>query len=378
MKDKNRIFNVAIAGCGAISGSYLKAAPMFAKQYRIYCCCDTMQKRAEQFAEKANCKALSWDEVLADPEVDMVINLTPHTFHAKLNLEAINAGKHVYSEKPLAGTLEEAKAILDAAKANNVRIGSAPDTILGASHQGARKMLDDGLIGRPIAAMTMWIWHGPDSFSHAPMFYGANAGPTLDQGIYHIVTMIDFFGPVKSVSAKQTQGDKTRRVGAVVSDAYADRYKPYDPYPVEVMTHDTAIIEFESGVILTYIASNEAYQTSLSGQEIYGTTGAIRVENPEKFGLEPNKICCRNDNQWLPAPTPFCYRGESRGVGAADMISAIRNDRVHRCSGELAYHALEVMLAIRKSSQEHRIVEIESTCERSVLLPEAAYPGDFE
>ena len=375
---QTKIFNVGFAGCGAISTSYLNSAATFFKSFRVYSCCDALPERANGTAEKYGCKVQTWKEMIADPEVDMIINLTPHNFHAKLNMEALAAGKHVYSEKPLAGNLEEAKAILDLAKSKGLRVGCAPDTVLGAAHQCARKLLDDNTIGRPVAAVSSWIWHGPDWFPHAPMFYEENSGPTLDQGIYQLAFMVDFCGPVKSVSAMQTRGAATHRFGKDVSPVYAKEYQPFDAFPIKVMTHDTALIEFHSGIVLTYIMSNEAYATSYSGVEIYGTTGALRVENPVEFGSNPVKVCCRNDKGWKEAPNAFVYREEARGLGAADMVNAIRQNRPHRCNGEFSYHLLEVMLAIRKSAKERRIVDIESTCERMQPLAPNGCLGDVD
>jgi predicted dehydrogenase len=350
MKEK---LNVGIIGVGNISPAYINGSRMF-DILNLVGCADMNVERAQQVATEHNLTAYSVDDLLASPDIDIVINLTVPLAHAEVSQKILAAGKHVYGEKPLAVTLEDAKKILDTAEAKGLRVGCAPDTFLFSQHQTARKLLDEGAIGSPIGAVGFMVSRGVERWHPNPdFFYKFGGGPMLDMGPYYITCLINLLGAAKRVtgSARISYPQRTAKDGHVID--------------VETPTHYSGTIEFASGAIATLIMSFDVMGHSLPQMEIFGEYGTLRIPDPN--GYKPREIMVFNGEWHTEAEV---YRPEwVRGIGLADMAYGILYGRPHRATGQQAYHALEVMHAFEKASTTGKHVDIQSSYERSALLP---------
>ena len=373
---KFRKLKVGIVGCGMISDTYFQASKKF-NMLEVVACSDIIPERSKAKEEMYGCKAMTNDDLFARDDIEIVINLTPPQVHSKIAIDTLNAGKHAYSEKPFGVDSGDAAKVMSLAEKKGLRVGCAPDTFLGGGLQTCRKMLDDGWIGKPIAATAMVLGRGPEKWGQAPFFYDYGAGPMLDLGPYYITALVNFFGPAKRVTAFTTKGSEFRTFGAEVGETYQKLYKPFDRYPVTVTTHLTGVIEFESGVLATVIASFEAHAHNHPPIEIYGEEGTLCVPDPNTFG-GPVKLFRREDRKWIETPLAFGYTANSRSIGAADMVCALQTGRDHRCSGELANHVLEIMLSFDKSSASGKAVELKTTCKRPAPLQLGLEPGEVE
>ncbi|MFN8372624.1 MAG: Gfo/Idh/MocA family oxidoreductase [Anaerolineae bacterium] len=351
MADK---LNVGIIGVGNISPAYIKGCRAF-DILNLVGSADMNTARNKEVAAEHNMKAYdSVDSLLADPGIDIVINLTVPLVHAEVSQKIIAAGKHVYTEKPLSVLLDDARALLDAANAKGLRVGSAPDTFLFSQHQSARKLLDDGAIGKPVAAVGFMAGRGPEGWHPNPdFFYKVGGGPMLDMGPYYVTCLINLLGPVKAVTGSTRISYPER----VAKDGHHIK--------VDVPTHVTGTIEFVSGAVATLIMSFDVMGHNLPQMEVYGERGTLRIPDPN--GWNPREIMLFN-GEWHTESE--VYRTEwARGIGVADMAYGIIYGRPHRASGALAFHALEVMHAFGEASNTGKAVEIQSTIERPTLMP---------
>ncbi len=349
---------IAIVGCGNISSAYLENAKLF-KSFEIAYVTDLDFARASAQAEKFGVVALSLEDVLAS-DADAILNLTIPAAHAEIALQALNAGKHIYNEKPLATSLEDAAAMTALAATKNLRIGCAPDTFLGAGLQAARAFLESGGIGQPVGASLHMVATGPDMWHPNPsFFYQEGAGPLFDMGPYYITAMLHFFGAIKRVTAFAAQTRATR----------AD--KNGNAFSVNVPTHVTALLEHDNGVLVTLTISFDAVKGSNQNIEIYGSSGALVVNDPNNFSGKlrySDGLSEWGNGNWHDLEITQPYSENSRGVGLADMAQAIVQNRAHRASGELANHVLEVMHSILKAAQTGTAVTLQSKPERPELL----------
>jgi len=371
-----RRVKMGIIGCGMISDTYFAAAKKF-NVIEVIACSDIIPERAQAKEAEYGCKAMTNEELLAHPEIEIVLNLTPPQVHSEIAIATLNAGKHAYSEKPFGVDAADAAKVMALAKEKGLRVGCAPDTFLGGGLQTCRKLLDDGWIGKPISATAMVYGRGPEKWGQAPFFYDYGAGPMLDLGPYYVTALVNLFGPAKSVTAMTKKGSEYRTYGAEVGETYKDIYKPYDRYPVLVTTHLTGVIEFQNGVLATVVASFEAYKDTHPRIEVYGDQGTMVCPDPNTFG-GPVKIWRAGQSEWVDAPLSHIYTENSRSIGAADMAIALQTGRKHRCSGDLANHVLEIMLAFDKSSKEGRRIDMTTTCERPEALQLGLEPGEVE
>ena len=353
---KDLIMKIGIIGCGTISGAYFEGARR-TDILEIKACADIRQNAAISQAEKYNCESLTVEELLSDAEIELVVNLTIPRVHVDVGIQVLNAGKHVYSEKPLGVDIESGTQLINTAAEKGLRVGSAPDTFLGGGIQTSRLAIDTMKIGKPLAGTAFMCGHGPESWHPNPAFYyDIGGGPMLDMGPYYITALVNLLGPVKRVAAITTKAFEER----IASSQAVDGLR----IPVNTTTHLTGVIEFESGVIITMIMSFDMWRHSLPCIEIYGEKGSIRVPDPNTFG-GPVAICPAGGD-W--EDVPITYPNNARMIGVIDMVSAIQSDRIHRANGDLAYHVLEVMLAFDKSSESGEHVLITSTTERPAPL----------
>jgi len=357
---------IGIIGCGVISGIYIENAQADVNPAAA-------QYRAQQYGIPTAC---SPEELLVDPAIEIVVNLTPHRLHRQVGMQIIEAGKSVYSEKPLTVYREESQELLAAAARMGVRVGSAPDTFFGGAWQTARQAIDDGLIGTPFAAMAtvMHVRRSPaeaqgarpassptratvaGAISRAQLEglkYGASVA--FDRGPYYLNALIALLGPAERVAgATRTVFDEASQFGTTLK--------------VESPTHVAGIIEFSGGVVCQFLTSSDVYGTGLPHIEIYGTEGSLRCPDPNYF---PGPVYLRTpDSKELVAlACQHSYNQDSRGVGVADLAVAIKRGRPHRASGEMGAHVVDILNAIHESADEGRRIELQTTCARPEALP---------
>jgi predicted dehydrogenase len=359
-----------IIGVGNISGVYLKAPQLF-PILEIVACADLEMARAEAKAAEHNIQALTVEQLLADPSIEIVVNLTIPAAHAAVATAAVAHGKAVYSEKPLALNTGDGRALLEAANRAGVRLGCAPDTFLGGGLQTCRKLIDDGWIGEPVAATAFMISHGHESWHPNPDFYyQPGGGPMFDMGPYYLTALVAMLGPVKRVTGATRATFAERTITS--QPKYGQTVK------VEVPTHVVGVLDFAAGPIATIITTFDVWSAELPRIEIYGTHGTLSVPDPNTFGGPVRALVGARragSDDWREIPIPFHYTANSRGLGVADMAHAMRSGRPHRASGELAFHVLEIMEAIHVASNESRHMELSSTCCRPAPLPLGLAPG---
>lgn len=361
---------VGFVGVGNICGQYVRGCRQF-EILEITAVSDLDMDRARNVAgEHGIPKACTVDELLADPGIDIVLNLTIPAAHAAVSMQVVEAGKHLYSEKPLALTTADGRAILEAAAQNGVRVGCAPDTFLGGGLQTCRKLIDDGLIGQPVGATAFMMSGGPESWHPNPFFfYEVGAGPLFDMGPYYLTALVNLLGPVAGVSALARKSFPER---IATSEAlYGQRI------PVHTPTHVAGLLDFTAGPVGTMITSFDINGGSqLPRIEVYGSQGTLSVPDPNTFA-GPVRLKRAGEKEWQDVPLTHSA-DVGRGIGVADMAYAIRRGRPHRASGELAYHVLENMEALLKASAEGRYLPIESTCARPEALPVGLPEGTLD
>ena len=349
---------IGVIGCGDISGIYIRnLMSMFPNTEVVACAARTMSRVVATAERYGIPKAQSVDELLANPDVDIVLNLTIPAAHYAINKAALLAGKHVYSEKPLCLEVSEGKELVALAKEKGLYLGCAPDTVMGGGIQTCRELIDSGIIGKPLSATVVQQWHGPEHEHPNPAFlYQYGAGPIFDYGPYYMTALVTLLGPAKQVCGMAGKGFETRECTCP---------GPNDGliFPVEVPTHVTGTILMENGAVATVISSFDRWTDVENQYEIYGTEGTLKVPNPERFG-EPVYLLKKGEKTFELVPITGSYIDNSRGLGLSDMVSAIFEGRKPIASGETALHVLEIMHAFTKSAEEESFVNIESSCER--------------
>jgi predicted dehydrogenase len=352
---------VGIIGCGNISDIYCEAGKKF-DILEIVACADLDLVRAQAKAEKYNIpKACSTAELLANPDVDIVINLTIPQAHAKIGFAAIEAGKSVYNEKPLTISREDGARLLEIAKNKGVRVGGAPDTFLGAGLQTCRKLIDDGEIGQPVAATAFMMGHGHESWHPDPEFYyKIGGGPMFDMGPYYLTALVSMLGSVRQVTGSTRITFPERTI--------TSQPKYGQKITVDVPSHVVGILDFANGAIGTIITSFDVWFAELPRIEIYGTEGTLSVPDPNTFG-GPVRIRKAGEREWREVPLAYGYAENSRGLGVADMAHAQRSGRSHRANGEIAFHVLDIMHAIHEASAAKQHIELQSRCHRPAPFP---------
>ncbi|MDO3409504.1 Gfo/Idh/MocA family oxidoreductase [Saccharibacillus sp. CPCC 101409] len=343
-----------IIGCGNISAIYLQNLGA-SEWIEVTAVADRVPEKArERAAEFGVATACTVEELLADESIELVINLTIPASHAAVALAAIEAGKHVYGEKPLAVSLEDAHLVLDEAKKRNLRVGCAPDTFLGAGVTTARRAIEEGLIGRPVAGTAFMLGGGPEGWHTDPeFFYAYGGGPMFDMGPYYLTALVNLLGPIHRVSAS---------TGIQIPDRFiGSGPKAGTPISVQTPTHLAGTLDFAGGPIVTMIMSFDVRgATELPRMEIYGTAGTLSLPDPNFFGGDVRLRRAGSDN-WEKVDPVFESARNERGLGVEDMVKCIREERRHRASGELAYHVLETMHAFMRSSADSRHITLDSS-----------------
>ena len=369
---------VGIVGCGNISKVYFEHLCNFYNITELAACADLDMDRARAKTQERNddgelkypgVEAMTVEELLADDGIEIVVNLTTPQAHFDVAMKAIGSGKHVYSEKPLTLTRAEGKKLLSGAAEKELRIGNAPDTFMGESHQTARKLIDDGWIGQPVSATAFMACRGHESWHPDPEFYyKTGGGPMFDMGPYYLTDLVFLLGSVRSVCSMTGKASNQRTITS--SKKFSQKID------VEVPTHIAGNMRFASGAIGTIVMSFDVWKHSLPRIEIHGTTGSLSVPDPNWFDGEV-KIFRSGMDDWQKVPSAYAPNGQ-RGKGVADMAAAIQTGRKHRANGELAYHVLDLMHAFGESNDERCFIDVASTCERPSPLPMDTLRGDID
>ncbi len=356
------VLNVGMIGCGSISSAYAHACKRFSA-IKLVACADMDLERAKAKAKEYGiARACTTEQLLADPEVQIVLNLTIPAAHAEVDLKAIASGKHAYSEKPFGLTRAEGEAVVAKARAKGLRVGCAPDTVLGSGVQTSRALIDKGAIGVPVAFSANMLCAGHESWHPSPEFYyQKGGGPMFDMGPYYLHALITLLGPVRRVCGSTRITFPERLI--------TSQPKNGTKVKVEIPTHVVGVLEFANGAVGTITTSFDVRAHHLPCIEIFGSDGSISVPDPNGFG-GPVQLRTR-EQDWREMPLTHPYHENARGLGLADMATAITSGRGHRANDQIAMHALDIMQAIHESSDQGRHIVLSSTCER----PMAMVPG---
>lgn len=386
-----KVFKIGVIGLGDISNVYLTNLKKYSDVVELYACaCRTPDKAAEKCALYGFKKSYATgDELIADPDVDMILNLTTPAAHYYYNLAAIKAGKHVYTEKPLANTFAEGQEIMALAKEKGLYVGSAPDTFMGSRVQTFRRMIDEDQVGTIIGGMVNCVSHGWEWFHPNPdFFYQPGAGPVHDIGPYYWTALLALLGPVDSVTAMASTPETTRKI---YSEPLKGQMIQVDP---EVLTHVMAVLKFKNGAIISANMSWNVWDSKLPKMELYGTKGTLVMEDqdpndgPNLFGgvtlmkNEENyrwksmpRIQSEMQQPWTEVEVKHDHDSvsqavNSRGIGLVDMALAIRDSKTARANGDMALHMLEVADGILTSAREGRIVTMTTSFEIPAAMPQ--------
>lgn len=342
------VLRVGVVGCGVIAERYVAASGSF-EHWQPVACADLEAAAAGAFAARHGLRALEVGELVADADVDLVLNLTPPRVHAAVVAAALDAGKHVYTEKPLAATAGGARGLVATADRRGLRLGCAPDTFLSGAYETGRRLIADGAIGTPVGAAASMLVGGPDGWHpNAEMFYRAGGGPLLDLAPYYLTALVSLLGPIESVAAfaETPSPQRTLAAGARAGDTIE----------VEVPTHAAAVLRMQSGAIATLAVSFETRGQYVSGLTVFGTAGLLSLPDANEFGGDVLLTGLSREVEKVS----YDGRGaqETRGLGIEELAVALAEGRPHRASAELALHVLEAAEAAVASADERRFVEL--------------------
>jgi predicted dehydrogenase len=352
---------VGIIGCGNISQVYFQASKTL-RVLDLVACADLDMSRAEAKAAEHGVQALSVADILAHPEIKIIINLTIPKAHGEVGLAALNVGKCVYNEKPLALSRADGARMQAISQQKGLLIGGAPDTFMGGGIQTCRKLIDDGVIGEPVAATAFMMGHGHESWHPDPDFYyQPGGGPMFDMGPYYLTALVYLMGPVRRVTGSTRITFPARTI--------TSQPKHGQTITVRVPTHIAGVMDFANGAIGTIITSFDVWGHSLPPIEIHGTTGSLSVPDPNTFG-GPVRLRKAGERDWRDVELTHGYAKQYRGLGVADMAySLLRPGRQHRANGELTYHVLDLMHAFHDASDNGQHVVLQSTCAKPSAMP---------
>ena len=383
MKD----YSIGILGCGVISRTYVADIKAFYRKLHITACADVLPESAKKLAEEFDIpKACTPDELLADKEIEIIVNLTPPQFHVELNRKIIEAGKHLFCEKPFAQTVRDAEELAALAAEKGVKIGAAPDTFLASGLQSLRYYLDTGLIGKPFFVTANMTTFGVETWHPNPAaFYRKCSGPLYDMAPYYLSALISLMGPAESVGAFSAKPSQTRHV-------YSGP-KAGTEIPAEIATTWTAILRMSSGVIANLNVSFDIFRSNLPMFEIYGDGGTLTYPDPN-FGGGTPKVYRKEqftDTVWQHSteaeirretfrelPELFTRAKDySRGIGVLDLAASIERNSRNRANGELIIHITEIIEGLMKSAETGCFIQMKTTCKRPEPLKTGCLPDEI-
>jgi predicted dehydrogenase len=345
---------IGVVGCGSISLAYMRNALLF-RDVQITACADVNRDAATGRAAQFSLRVLDVGALMADPEIDLVLNLTIPAAHFDISMQALSAGKHVFTEKPLAVSADAGRELVNMAASRGLAIGSAPDTFLGAAGRHARRLVEAGAIGAPVAGTAFMMGRGMEHWHPDPSFYyQPGAGPVMDMGPYYLTMMVNLIGPVRRVQAVATSGQRERLITA-------DGPKKGTRFKVGTPTSVLSLLEFECGATVTFGASWDVFRHSNHPIELHGTKGSLRLPDPDTFGgivahSDQGSDWVETDTASLPYgapnwPADAPDRANYRMLGLADLVRGLIEGRPARASGDLALHVLEIMESILRASE---------------------------
>lgn len=367
---------VGLIGCGNISTIYFTNIPKY-RGITVRACADLRNDVAAAQGKAFGVEAVSVDDLLARDDIGIVVNLTVPNAHSTVSLAALSAGKHVFSEKPLAVDVNLGRKVVEEAESRDLMVGCAPDTFLGAGGRLTRKLLDEGAVGKVLSGAAFMMSHGMEHWHPDPeFFFKPGAGPVLDVGPYYITALVNLLGPVARVHSITSTGFAERVVTA-------DGPRKGDRIKVETPTTLLSLLEFADGAQMTFNASWDVWKHGHRPIELYGTEGSMRVPDPNFFGGVVE--ITERDGDWTEHPSGAMPLGvpnwraprwpadvpsiaNYRALGVADMAAAVRNGTSNHASGRLALHVLEVMDAIVRGGSS----TISATLERPPVMTESA------
>ena len=371
--------NIGLIGCGNIAETYFRAQDYF-NNIKFVACADKFPEVSKKCADQYNIKSLTVDEIIHDTNVDVILNLTIPQAHFEISKLALEAGKHVYSEKPMSIKYDEANELVNLAKDNNLYIGNAPDTFLGGGGQVARKFVDDGDIGKVLTGNFIFAFPGVQEFHPNPeSWFQSGGGPVIDMGPYFFTTLVNLLGPVKNVRSRGKKFADQRE--------YLVGPKKGKSFNVDISTSVMLDIEFANEAIVQGFISFDVQNHARNHMELYGTKGSLVVPDPNMFG-GPVLLSRELGSKWQEFSVEDKYLGKTniinhsgrsneapkqsnyRGVGLSEMIYSIENNIQHRCNGNLALHVLDIIESTIIASETKKEVSLRSTCEQPKPLSE--------
>ena len=371
--------NIGLIGCGNIAETYFRAQDYF-NNIKFVACADKFPEVSKKCADQYHIKSLTVDEIIHDTNVDVILNLTIPQAHFEISKLALEAGKHVYSEKPMSIKYDEANELVNLAKDNNLYIGNAPDTFLGGGGQVARKFVDDGDIGKVLTGNFIFAFPGVQEFHPNPeSWFQSGGGPVIDMGPYFFTTLVNLLGPVKNVRSRGKKFADQRE--------YLVGPKKGKSFNVDISTSVMLDIEFANEAIVQGFISFDVQNHARNHMELYGTKGSLVVPDPNMFG-GPVLLSRELGSEWQEFSVEDKYLGKTniinhsgrsneapkqsnyRGVGLSEMIYSIENNIQHRCNGNLALHVLDIIESTIIASETKKEVSLRSTCEQPKPLSE--------
>ena len=371
--------NIGLIGCGNIAETYFRAQDYF-NNINFIACADKFPEAADKCAQQYNIKSLSVDEILSDSDVDIILNLTIPQAHFEVSKLALNAGKHVYSEKPMSISYNDAKELLQLAHNKNLYFGNAPDTFLGGGGQMARQLIDKGEIGKILTGNFIFAFPGVQEFHPNPeSWFQSGGGPVIDMGPYFFTSLVNLLGPVKNVRARGKKFSDQRE--------YLVGPKKGKSFEVEIYTSVMFDVEFTNEAIVQGFISFDVQNHARNHMELYGTKGSVVVPDPNMFG-GPVLLSHELGSQWQEFSVEDKFLGKTniinhsgrsneapkqsnyRGIGLSEMIYSLENQKKHRCNGELALHVLDIIESTITASETKKEISLRSTCNQPNPLNE--------
>lgn len=373
-------FRVGLIGCGVVSDIYLKTCKTFGILDVVACASLDVEESRAKAEQHGIPRVCTPDQIIDDPEIDCILNLTIPAAHAEISLAALDAGKHVYTEKPFATTIEDGRKILALAEEKSRLVANAPDTFLGGRMQTCRRLIDEGLIGEPTGVSAFACTHGVERHHPNPDFYyQPGGGPLLDLGPYYLTAMVSLFGPVTKSAAFTKRTFDARMIES--------QPRHGEMMPVDVDTHVCGTLAFANGVVGSMMMSFDVWDSQLPRLEIYGEEGTISIPDPDptdgtnifggpvyyktretaRWNYRPR---VQGLDEWAAAENRHGFNEDSRGLGLADLAYAVRDGRPQRASGEMAFHVVDVMMGMLDSAVSGQYSVPESTCKMPSPLPE--------
>ena len=367
-----KVFNVGLIGCGHIAETYFKSHKYF-NNFRIIKCADIKYSAAKKCASLNKISAVTVKDILKDKEIEIILNLTIPKAHFEISKKALLNNKHVYTEKPMAINFKDGKELVKIAKKKKLYIGNAPDTFLGGGNQKSKELIEKKIIGKINLGNIIFAYPGIQSYhpNPEPWFAKKEGGPVIDMGPYYLTALINLLGPAKQVWGSLMWNKKKRIIG--IGPRKGKSIKVHCP------TTYLGAIFFRNEAIIRFTLSFDVIAHHRNHIELYGDKGSILVPDPNMFGGSVY-TCKKLGGTWKEHKTNKMPLGRInirqkslraneasinanyRGVGLAEMAYCIKNNKKHRCNGELSLHVLDIIQSIMQAAKKRKRINIKSTC----------------